>query len=218
MIHASGLALQHQGGPRLSFPDLAVPQGHTLLLRGDSGSGKSTLLAMLAGLLAPSQGHLQVAGTDPWSLTPARRDAWRGRTLGLLPQRAWVNPALSVWQHLALPAVCTGETPDAEAIDHLLQRLGLAAWAHQPARALSGGQVQRLALGRALVRHPQVVLADEPTASLDDRHTAQVLEQLRELGGRATVVIATHDARVIQALQGRPDTRVCTLPPTGDPA
>lgn len=211
MIELQGLRHRYPSGPEIHFCDISVPQGHTLVLRGDSGSGKSTLLSILAGLLPPTRGQVAVAGTDPWALGASARDTWRGRTVGLLPQRAWVNPALSVWQHLALPAVCTGEQPDHARIEQLLSGLNLSALADRPAHTLSGGQVQRLALGRALVRQPRVLLADEPTASLDDRHTGHVLQLLHQLAGQATVVIATHDARVHQHLSTRLDVHTLSL-------
>lgn len=211
MIDLQSLSLRYPQGPTLHFDDTHVPQGHTLILRGDSGSGKSTLLAILAGLLAPSQGQARVAGTAPSELPPAQRDRWRGATIGLLPQRALLSPHLSVWQHLALPYVCAGLAPDHTAIERTLRDLSLLPQADQPAHALSGGQAQRVALGRALVRRPTVLLADEPTASLDDTHTAGVLALLQAHANQATMVLATHDARVIDHLGGRPQVQTLQL-------
>ncbi|HEX5371795.1 MAG TPA: ATP-binding cassette domain-containing protein [Aquabacterium sp.] len=211
MIDLLGLSLRYPQGPTLHFDDAHVPQGHTLILRGDSGSGKSTLLAILAGLLPPSQGQARVAGVAPHELPPAKRDRWRGATIGLLPQRALLSPHLSVWQHLALPYVCAGDTPDPAAIERTLRALALLPQAERLAHTLSGGQAQRVALGRALVRQPAVLLADEPTASLDDTHTHQVLALLQAQAGRATIVIATHDARAVHHLSGRPEVQTLQL-------
>jgi putative ABC transport system ATP-binding protein len=217
MIALHGLGLHYPQGPHLVFADTTVPSGHTLVLRGDSGSGKSSLLALLAGLLKPTQGQLTVAGVNPHALGASQRDAWRGAHIGLLPQRALLSPHLSVWQHLALPFVCTSQAVNHGAIEQLLSALGLSDLADRPAHSLSGGQAQRVALGRALVRRPAVLLADEPTASLDDRHTAQVLDLLQAHARQATLVIATHDARVIQHLTG-PQVHTLTLQPHGSAA
>jgi putative ABC transport system ATP-binding protein len=212
MIQLQGLGLRYPQGPALVFDDITVPPGGVLLLRGNSGSGKSTLLAMLAGLLTPSQGRVRIEGVDPYELTPARRDHWRGATVGLLPQRALLSPHLSVWQHLALPDVCAGQSVNQPAIEALLGALGLSGLADRTADRLSGGQAQRVALGRALVRQPALLLADEPTASLDDTHTHQVLDLLlQQQGPQRTLVIATHDARVVQHLACTTDRSVQTL-------
>jgi len=154
MIALHGLGLHYPQGPHLLFADTTVPSGHTLVLRGDSGSGKSSLLALLAGLLHPTQGHLMVAGINPYTLGAAQRDAWRGAHIGLLPQRALLSPHLSVWEHLALPFVCASQAVNHHALEQLLSALGLSELADRQAHSLSGGQAQRVALGRALVRWP----------------------------------------------------------------
>lgn len=202
MIELQGLGLHYPAGPALLFDDTSVPQGHVLLLRGESGSGKSTLLALMAGLLAPTQGQLRIGGISPSKLGASKRDAWRGQHIGLMPQRALLSPHLTTWQNLALPFVCTGQAIQHDAIDGLLTSLGLQDVADRPAHTLSQGQAHRVALGRALVRQPTVLLADEPTASLDDRHTAQVLALLQAHAQQATLVVATHDARVLTYLHG----------------
>jgi putative ABC transport system ATP-binding protein len=198
VITTSGLGYAYRGGARLKFPDLHVAAGATVVLRGNSGSGKSTLLALLAGLLSPSAGSLRVAGVDLAALQGAARDRWRARTLGFLPQRLHLSDALSVRGNLDLVAWAAGTPSQGDAIDALMQRLGLADLAHRRPHQLSGGQAQRVALARALVMSPRLLLADEPTASLDDASAAAALGELQQAAaaGRATLVIATHDARV----------------------
>jgi putative ABC transport system ATP-binding protein len=204
MIRTHGLVARHRGGPALHFPDLEVPQGGLLLLRGASGAGKSTLLALLCGLLRPAEGRVSVAGADLDRLGPAALDAWRAAHLGVVPQRLHLSPSLDVAANLALPAWSAGRAPDTARIQALLQRLGLAALAQRRPAALSVGQAQRVALARALVGRPRLLLADEPTASLDDANAAEVLALLREHAGEAgaTLVVATHDARAVAALAG----------------
>ncbi len=212
MIQTSGLVWQPPGGACLCFPDAAVPQGGTLLLRGPSGSGKSTWLALMAGLLTPSAGRVVVAGQPVGELAPAARDAWRARTLGFLPQRLLLSEALSVNDNLGLVYFAAGLPVDAVAVARTLDALGVAHLARRRPAGLSGGEAQRVALARALLLRPQVILADEPTASLDDAACAAALQLLstRAQAAGATLVIATHDARVAQAL---PAAAVLNLPP-----
>jgi putative ABC transport system ATP-binding protein len=193
----------YPGGPATPYPDLDLPQGGTLLLQGPSGSGKSTWLALAAGLLPPSSGTIEVCGLSPASLPSARRDAWRALTIGLLPQRGHLSPALSVADNLSLVYVATGRRVDTDAITGALEALGLQGLARRRPHELSTGQALRAALARALLNRPKVLLADEPTSSLDDGHAQSALALLQEHAARcdATLVVATHDARARQALE-----------------
>lgn len=205
MIVWRDLSLQHPRGPLLCFPDLRLDGGRVLLLRGASGTGKSSLLALLAGLLTPTTGEIEVDGTPLHRLSPRQRDAWRAARLGVLPQRLHLSESLSVADNLALALWAGGVAGQARArVPQVLGRLGVADLAGRRPHELSGGQAQRVALARAVLREPRLLLADEPTASLDDEAAADVLallrEQCRQRG--ATLVIATHDRRVVQALAG----------------
>lgn len=202
MISSRALQYRYPQGPVLAFPDVAVPQGGVLLLRGRSGAGKSTWLSLVAGLLAPSAGELVVAGQSLPDLTPVQRDAWRARHVGFLPQKLHLSPALSVAGNLGLAYYAAGLPEDGVAIQAALAALGVAELAARRPAQLSGGQAQRVALARAVLLNPQVILADEPTASLDDAAAQDALALLQATAQRtgATLVIATHDARVRQAL------------------
>ena len=202
MIRSSQLVYQYRNGPEIHFPDIDVPQGGVLLLRGPSGSGKSTWLALVAGLLDAAGGELTVAGQAPGALKSAARDRWRAGTIGFLPQKLHLSAALTVAGNLALAYFAAGLPEDKAAIHSALKSLGVADLAARKPSQLSGGQAQRVALARAVLLQPKVILADEPTASLDDAAAAAAIDLLQHSATQcgATLVIATHDARVAQAL------------------
>jgi putative ABC transport system ATP-binding protein len=206
VIALTGLRYRYAQESELVFDDLQLPAGEHLLLRGASGSGKSTLLALMAGLLSPSAGQVVMAGVALNHLGPRQRDAWRGAHLGFVPQRLHLSAALSVADNLALPLLCAGLPPQPARVAELLDRLGLAALSQRLPHQLSVGQTQRVALARALMRRPRILLADEPSASLDDANTAQVLALLLQAATeqKASLVLATHDARVARHLAGLP--------------
>ena len=198
MIRTRQLAYRYNGGPVFGFEDVDVPQGGLLLLRGASGSGKSTWLALAAGLLAATEGELTVADQPLGTLKNAASDAWRAQTIGFLPQRLHLSAALSVHDNLAMAQWAAGRPPDEGRIAEALTALDVQTLASRKPAQLSGGQAQRVALARAVLLKPRVILADEPTASLDDEAAAASLALLRTTAQHqgATLVIATHDARV----------------------
>jgi len=202
MIETLDLCYRYPGSPVLRFPDVQIGQGGTLLLRGPSGSGKSTWLALAAGLLTATEGEMIVAGQPLHPLGGRARDAWRAGAIGLLPQKLYLSDALTVAGNLALVYYAAGLPVDHGAINRALEALGVGDLVQRLPEQLSGGQAQRVALARAVLRAPRVILADEPTASLDDGACASALNLLRQnaQGCGATLVIATHDRRVAEAL------------------
>lgn len=215
MITSQGLRFRYPQGQDLHFPDVAVPQGAVLLLSGASGSGKSTWLSLVAGLVAPSAGTLVVADQPLGALAAAQADAWRARTLGFLPQKLHLSAALTVADNLALAYWAAGMAPDPARIAHCLAALGVAELAQRRPTQLSGGQAQRVALARAVLHQPRVLLADEPTASLDDAAAADAVALLLRTsqGQGATLVIATHDRRVGELLQAEKLREIGLQPP-----
>jgi putative ABC transport system ATP-binding protein len=205
MIRTTGLAYTYPQGPGLAFPDVDVPQGAMLLLSGPSGCGKSTWLALVAALVRPDAGTLTVAGQSLNALKNIASDAWRAGTIGFLPQKLHLSPALIVQHNLAMAQWAAGVAQDDARIAAALQALGVQELAGRKPSQLSGGQAQRVVLARAVLMQPQVILADEPTASLDDAAAAAAVRLLVDTAQahHATLVIATHDARVSALLPAK---------------
>ena len=203
MITSRQLTYRYANGPTLAFADLHVSQGGVLVLGGASGSGKSTWLALAAGLLQASSGDLTVAGQNLKQLDKLHSDAWRAKTIGFLPQKLHLSAALSVHGNLALAQWAVGQKTNDNSIHAALAALGVDDLSGRKPSQLSGGQAQRVALARAVLLQPQVILADEPTASLDDDAANAALELLLATAERfnATLVIATHDSRVKKHLE-----------------
>jgi putative ABC transport system ATP-binding protein len=181
---------------------LEVARGTFVALVGPSGSGKTTLLAMLAGLLAPTSGRVLIDGQDLGQMDEAQRTAFRRRAIGFTFQANNLVPFLTVQENVELMLQINGalDAPQRRRVVELLDRLGLGAQRQKLPGQLSGGQQQRVAIARALVHNPALVLADEPTASLDTERAHQVVETFADLiheGGRAGIMV-THDLRMIR--------------------
>ncbi len=176
----------------------SVEAGRHCLVLGPSGSGKSTLLHLLAGLLRPTRGRIAIAGQELGALRPAQLDAFRGQKIGIVLQNLHLIGALDARDNLRLARSLAGLPKDPERIEALLDELGLAGLAQRRPHELSQGERQRLAIARAVLNRPALILADEPTSALDDGNCGVVLALLRaqaEATG-ATLVIATHDRRL----------------------
>ncbi|HEY6821857.1 MAG TPA: ABC transporter ATP-binding protein [Burkholderiales bacterium] len=175
--------------------DLEITRGEALAVLGASGSGKSTLLGILAGLDAPSAGKVFVDGVDLFALSEDGRAQLRGRLIGFVFQSFQLLPALSALENAMLPLELAGRADAEAAAREMLGRVGLGERLHHYPKHLSGGEQQRVALARAFVMRPQLLLADEPTGSLDAQSGAEVIQLLfamnREYG--TTLVMVTHD-------------------------
>lgn len=198
MFTIRNLRHRYRSSDVLTVPAWQVAAGEHALLLGPSGSGKTTLLHILAGVLTPSAGEVTVAGQNPAALSPAARDRFRGRTIGLVPQRLHLIASLTVLDNLLLAPYLAGVRQDRAQARALLAELGLADKAAAYPWQLSFGQQQRVAVARAVINAPRLILADEPTSNLDDAHCARTIELLlaRAETCGATLVVATHDRRV----------------------
>lgn len=194
----SGIAHRYPGGETLQFADLDIPAGQHTLILGDSGSGKTTLLHILSGLLKPQTGSVQIDGQDLYRLSPRKLDTYRGQRIGLIFQEAHLVKSLTIRENLQIAQSFAGAGVNNNRIQEVLALLDLDHKAHSYPSKLSRGQMQRAAIARAVVNHPAILVADEPTASLDDRNTERVLDLLLAQAAQhsATLIIATHDKRV----------------------
>ena len=200
--------------PALQGVDLLVQRGELLALTGPSGSGKSTLLNLCGLIDTPDAGEIMLGSTAMQGLDEQARTLLRRDALGFVFQSFNLVPVMTVAENVDYPLFLAG-VPAAERRDRVAQQLaavGLQAHAHHRPDALSGGQRQRVAIARALVKRPRLVIADEPTASLDSHTADQVLDLMRARGQAegAAFVIATHDSRltrrcdrVVALLDGR---------------
>ncbi len=182
----------------LQVPRFAGNQGEEHLVIGLSGSGKSTLLHAMAGLLKPTEGTVNIAGQDLARLSVNELDRFRGRTIGIVFQQMHLVPTLTVRDNLLLAQYMAGLRHRPGRVAEVLGSLDVEDKQDAYPSQLSYGQMQRIGIARAVMNEPQLILADEPTASLDDLRSQKVLELLThqaEVHG-ATLVIASHDQRV----------------------
>jgi putative ABC transport system ATP-binding protein len=198
MLSIRDLRHDYAGRTVLSVPAWDVARGEASLVLGPSGSGKSTLLNVISGLATPTSGSIRVDGEDIARLSPAGRDAFRARKVGLVLQTLHLIGVVSVRENLRLAQRLAGAGVDDSRIDEVLESLGIARLSASRARDISVGEAQRVAIARAVVNRPALILADEPTSALDDANCAKALALLLEqaAGCGATLLVATHDNRI----------------------
>lgn len=200
MIEAKGISYSFGSTPALREVSVGIGASETVAIMGRSGSGKSTLLHCLAGLLVPNEGEVWFGDQRLDNASDAERSARRLGQMGLVFQFGHLVPELSLAENVALPLMVTG-TRLAEANDRaseLLERLDIAELGARRPAEVSGGQMQRAAIARALVHRPQVIFADEPTGALDSVTGQLALEALLSAARHdgAAVVVVTHEARL----------------------
>jgi putative ABC transport system ATP-binding protein len=198
MLQIQSLQYQYSSGPKLEFPNFEFGKGDRGLILGESGCGKTTLLQLLGGLRKPAAGTVKVNRQDLQKLDTTALDRFRGRHIGFIFQQAHAVQALTVGENLALARQLAGVSQAPAEDEAMLARLGLAQMLQRKPEKLSQGERQRLAIARALVNRPSVILADEPTSALDDKNTEAVAKLLIEQADSvaATLLVVTHDARL----------------------
>lgn len=198
MISTKNIRFSYGKGTDFNFPDIATSKGQSLLITGGSGKGKTTLLHLLGGLLRPQQGEITIEDTNIASLSEKKLDHFRGRNIGLVLQQSHFVASLNVLENVVLASwLATGKQATQKAKD-LLAQLGLTEHLHKLPSQLSIGQQQRVSIARALINEPKLLLADEPTSSLDDENAFKVADMLDLLAKQygSALVIVTHDQRL----------------------
>lgn len=198
MIAIKSLGFSYNKTSSLSFKDWNIQKGEQWLLLGDSGSGKSTLLHILTGILSPQSGEVLINETSLYHLSNRQRDRFRGQHIGVIFQKAHLIKSFSVKENIMLAQSFAGLPVDLHRIDEVLDSLGVMGCKKSYPHQLSQGQLQRVAIARAVINKPALLVADEPTSSLDDKNTSAVLDLLLRQSAlnQSTLIVATHDKRV----------------------
>ncbi|RFM31570.1 ABC transporter ATP-binding protein [Chitinophaga silvisoli] len=200
MLQAIQLQFAYNAHTIFQYPDLACNRDTPLLITGRSGTGKTTLLHLLACLLKPAGGQLLIDGTDTGLLSNSKLDQFRGRHIGIVYQSSHFMSALSILDNILLPRFFSRYTPDTGKALQLAARLQIDHLLHKRPAELSKGEQQRVSIARALINNSQLLLADEPTSSLDDDNAYRVIQLLLEQAAmsHAMLIVVTHDARLKQ--------------------
>lgn len=196
LFESKNLEYSHPGQKTLIFPDISLASGESLLMLGKSGSGKTTLLNLLAGLLKPEAGEVILATKDFSRMKGQEMDLFRGKEIGIVFQKPHLLAALNVKENLQMAHFFSKKK--GQDIGQLLAELGLSEKAKSSVLTLSEGEAQRVSIARALANSPKLILADEPTSSLDDENTEKVISLLKTQAAKigAALIIVTHDQRV----------------------
>ncbi|WP_285055641.1 ABC transporter ATP-binding protein [Pedobacter ginsengisoli] len=201
MISVKSVSHEYPSGYHINFKDWMVKDGEQWLLLGASGSGKTTLLHILTGILKPSQGQVTMDATSVYDLSPKELDQFRGRNIGIIFQRPHLIKSLSISENLLMAQSFAKLPENEDRVNEVLNSLGIADKKDAYQKELSQGQLQRVSIARAVINKPALLIADEPTSSLDDKNASAVLELLLEQSGlnHATLIVATHDKRIKDA-------------------
>jgi len=198
MLQTNNLTFFYNKDTQFAFPELHCDASNALLITGNSGKGKTTLLHLLAGLLRPKNGEITIENTNISSLSEKKLDQFRGKNIGLILQQSHFIASMTVLENVVLASwLATGKKAVAKA-EKLLSELDLENQKHKLPSQLSIGQQQRVSIARALINEPKLLLADEPTSSLDDENAFKVADLLEKLSKeyKAALVIVTHDSRL----------------------
>ncbi|KHJ39651.1 ABC transporter ATP-binding protein YtrE [Pedobacter glucosidilyticus] len=198
MITLSGITYSYPHTKSINFKDLVIKSDEHWLVIGNSGSGKTTLLNILTGLLKPSLGIVNINQQDVYQLTGNDLDQWRARHLGIVFQKSYLIPSLTVSENLLVAQKFAKLKEDKKRILEVLEQLQISDKLNHYPKQLSVGQLQRVSIARAVLNKPKYIIADEPTSSLDDENAKAVLDLFiaQAAVNQAGLIIATHDKRV----------------------
>lgn len=198
MLLTTELNFGYNSENKFRYPAMESNADKPLLITGKSGCGKTTLLHLLGGLLIPNNGNIKINDTDVTELSTAALDAFRGKQIGIIFQKPHFIASMNVWDNIVMSNYCSGKKEAAEHIRKITSHLNIDQLLHKPVLQLSQGEQQRVSIARAVSNKPSLLLADEPTSSLDDENAEQVIALLKQLSAivSSTLVIVTHDERV----------------------
>ncbi|MCS7004644.1 MAG: ATP-binding cassette domain-containing protein [Cytophagales bacterium] len=205
MLIVKNLKVQVSQFKEISYPSFSLAESEKLLISGNSGSGKTTLLYTIAGLLKPSQGEIIWKNTTISQLSKKQADAFRARYIGFATQKPFFIDSLNVLQNLVLAQKIAQQTVHMPSIQQTVAALGIEHILHQRIQSLSAGELQRLSLARSLLNRPALLLADEPTANLDDHNCQAILQLLLDVAQHQnlTILVASHDKRLFELFKNR---------------
>ncbi|QJD95460.1 ATP-binding cassette domain-containing protein [Mucilaginibacter robiniae] len=197
-LQLNGIWHQYRGQSPLHFANWQIAQGEQWLMLGKSGSGKTTLMHIMAGLLKPHNGEVILHQQSLYQLPPGQLDRLRGQHVGIVFQQPHLLKSLTVAENMLLAQYVGGKAQSKSLVNQVLSSLHIYQERHKKPHQLSQGQLQRAAIARAIINQPTILIADEPTSSLDDGNAYSVLELLLEQSSTTnmTLIIATHDQRV----------------------
>lgn len=198
MISATNLTFSYSSQKNFNFPDITCADSETLLILGQSGKGKTTLLHLLALLLKPTSGSVLIDNKNTTNSAPSAVVKERAKNIGIIYQKAHFVSSLTVKDNLYLSNYLAGESLNKRKVDYLADHLGFTEHLNKKPSQLSQGEQQRVSIARALMNTPRVILADEPTSSLDDANCYKVIDLLRteSVAIGASLLVVTHDQRL----------------------
>ena len=197
MLHSKSISFSYDNSNFFHFPDIKLDKGEDLLVLGQSGVGKTTLVQVLAGLLQPNTGNVTINGTNLQNLSTNDLDQYRGSHIGMVFQRPHFVNSLTVKENLQLAQYIANKN-DNTRIESILKNLNIFEKSDKKTNQLSQGEKQRVSIALAIVNSPKLILADEPTSSLDDNNCSKVIKLLKKQATDfgAQLIVITHDSRL----------------------
>lgn len=198
MLRSDSITFTYDGVTEFNFPNIQLEEGESLLVLGESGVGKTTFIQLLAGLLSSKSGTVELRNTNYNQLSAKEMDQFRGKHIGVIFQKPHFVRNLNMLDNLLLSLYLSGNKQDKKRVIQLLREIGLGEKLNSMPDELSQGEQQRAAIALAVIKKPDLILADEPTSSLDDSNCQKIIKLLKEQASitKSKLIIITHDNRL----------------------
>jgi lipoprotein-releasing system ATP-binding protein len=205
MLRTSTITYTYDNKRIFNYPEIHCKKGDQLLIYGKSGSGKSTLLHLLAGLIEPDNGHIIIDSVDITQLRRGQLDEYRGQKIGFIPQRLHLIPSLNVRDNIIAASYFAHKKLNVDRLDNISDSLEIYHLLQRRTKSLSLGEQQRVCIARAIINAPAILFADEPTSSLDDNNTENVMKLLNKACSldNSSLVVVTHDDRIKNKIENQ---------------